>query len=199
MRSAPDEEHDEPLDDDREARASSGGKISGSRFREDVPVWSAAKRSAARPMPTAVLRPSSATAMPMKPIVEPWIWVDVEPELPAEDVERAGEPGEAPGDRHRQEVVAGDADPAVARRLRVETDSADLVPERRPVQRERVDDERDERHEEADVEPLEQRVAPEDGRASRSSAIVLGRGNRVGLARVWKRAVDAEEVASRPR
>ena len=48
--------------------ARSGGKNSGSRLREAVPVWSAAKRSAESATPTAVLRPSSATAMPMKPI-----------------------------------------------------------------------------------------------------------------------------------
>ena len=38
-----------------------------------------------------------------------------EAELPAEDVDRAGEAGEGARDRHREEVVARDADAAVAR------------------------------------------------------------------------------------
>ena len=45
--------------------------------------------------------------MPTKAIVAPWI-VGREPELPAEDVDRAGGPGEGAGDRHREEVVARD-------------------------------------------------------------------------------------------
>src|SRR5580765_1991269 len=52
-----------------------GAKIVGSRFRDAVPVCSAAKRSAESPTPTAVFRPSSATAMPMKPMFAPWIVV----------------------------------------------------------------------------------------------------------------------------
>ena len=98
--------------------ASSGGKISGSRLRVDVPVCRAAKSSAERPMPTAVLRPRRATAMPMKPIVEVKSVVS-SPELPAQDVEGPGEPGEAPGDRHGENVVARDADPPVPRGLRI--------------------------------------------------------------------------------
>ena len=67
--------------------ASSGGKKSGSRLRVDVPVLSAAKSSAAKKMPTAVLRPSSATAMPRKAIVRvAGSPSHVEPELPAQDV-----------------------------------------------------------------------------------------------------------------
>ena len=85
-----------------------------------------------------------------------------EPELPAEDVDRARDPRERARDRHREEVVAGDADPAVPRCLRVEADRLDAVPERRAVQDRPVDDERAERDEEADVEALQQRVAPED-------------------------------------
>jgi hypothetical protein len=55
--------------------ARSGGKKAGSRLRDAVPVCSAANRSAESPTPTAVFRPSSATAMPMKPICDAWIWV----------------------------------------------------------------------------------------------------------------------------
>ena len=78
-----------------------------------------------------------------------------EPVLPAEDVDRAAEAGEHARDRHREEVVARDADPAVARGVRVEADGAHLVPERRPVEDEPVDDERRDRDEEADVQPLQ--------------------------------------------
>ena len=74
-------------------------------------------------------------------------------ELPAEDVERSGEAGERAGDRHREEVVARDADAAVAGRLGVEADRLDAVAERRPVEDEPVDDERGDRDEEADVRP----------------------------------------------
>ncbi len=143
--------------------ASSGWKISGSRFRVDVPLTRAPNRRAAKATPTAVLRPSSATAMPTKPTAGRGLDVARrEPELPAEDVDRAGETGEGAGDRHREEVVAGDADAAVARRLGVEADRLDAVAERRPVEDYPVDDERAERDEEADVEALEQRIAPED-------------------------------------
>jgi hypothetical protein len=45
--------------------ASEGSKIVGSRFRCEVPLRSAPNRRAAATVPTAVLRPSSATAMPM--------------------------------------------------------------------------------------------------------------------------------------
>ena len=47
--------------------ASEGSKIVGSRLRCDVPLSSAPNRRAAATVPTAVLRPSSATAIPMKP------------------------------------------------------------------------------------------------------------------------------------
>ena len=47
--------------------ASEGSKIVGSRFRCEVPLISAPNSSAAATVPTAVLRPSSATAIPMKP------------------------------------------------------------------------------------------------------------------------------------
>jgi hypothetical protein len=46
--------------------ASSGSKIVGSRLRWEVPVSRAPKSNAAATVPPAVLRPSSATAMPKK-------------------------------------------------------------------------------------------------------------------------------------
>jgi len=47
--------------------ASSGSNTAGSRLRTDVPLSRPPNRSAANSVPTAVLRPSSATAMPRKP------------------------------------------------------------------------------------------------------------------------------------
>ena len=58
-------------------------------------------------------------------------------------------PAKRARDRHREEVVARDADAAVARGLRVEADRAHLVAERRAVEDEPVDDERADRDEEA--------------------------------------------------
>jgi hypothetical protein len=48
--------------------ASSGGKTLGSSWRVEVPTCRAPKSSAAKKIPTALLRPRSATAMPMNPI-----------------------------------------------------------------------------------------------------------------------------------
>ena len=47
--------------------ASDGLKMEGSSARVDVPVESPAKRSAAKRMPTGLLRPSRATAIPVNP------------------------------------------------------------------------------------------------------------------------------------
>ena len=54
------------------APASSGGNTSGSRLRTEVPVSSAPNSSAENNVPTAVLRPSRATAIPRKPICVTW-------------------------------------------------------------------------------------------------------------------------------
>ena len=53
--------------------ASDGSKTAGSRLRVDVPCSSAPNRSAAAHVPTAVLRPSRATAIPMKPSEPTWM------------------------------------------------------------------------------------------------------------------------------
>ena len=53
--------------------ASAGSNTAGSRFRTDVPVTSAPKNRAENSTPDAVLRPSSATAMPRKPIWVLWM------------------------------------------------------------------------------------------------------------------------------
>ena len=81
-------------------------------------------------------------------------------ELPAEEVDATRR-----GRRTRRRSPARGSsscatrDAAVARRLGVEADRAHLVPERRPVEEQRVDDERGERDEDAGVERLE---APPD-------------------------------------
>ena len=156
------------------------------------------RRAAPRaPTPTAVLRPSSATAIPMKPIVRDVDVVRVESELPAEHVHRAREAREAAGDRHREEVVARDADAAVARRLGIEADRPHLVAERRPVERDPVDDERGDRDEEAEVQPLEDRIAPERPAASLPRRRRPRRDRR--LVRVLQRPAEPEEVERRPR
>ena len=135
----------------------------GSSWRPwDVPKSRAPNSSAAKKTPTAVFRPSSATAIPRKPTCETGMSRRRDAELPAEHVDRAGEAGERARDRHRQEVVLLDVDAAVARRLGVEADRAHLEAERRAVEDDPEDDERADRDEEADVEPLQVRVAPED-------------------------------------
>ncbi len=74
--------------------ASSGGKTLGSRLRDAVPVWSAAKRSAASADADGGVPPEQRDGDADEPDLRALDLRDVEPELPAEDVERAGEPGE---------------------------------------------------------------------------------------------------------
>ena len=109
-----------------------------------------------------VLRPSSATAMPMKPMCDAWMSSTPRRNCQPSMSIAPARPAKSSGDRHREEVVARHGDAAVARRLGVEADGAHLVAERRPVEDDPVDDERRERDEEPDVEALEERVAPED-------------------------------------
>ena len=122
-----------------------------------------------------MLRPRSATAIPMKPIVRATGSSSSEPELPAERCRGAGEAGETPGDRHREEVVPRDADAAVPRRLGVEADGAHLVSERRPVQDDRVDDERAERDEQAEWRPCRTGSPQKTGSLRRLDDVVRGR------------------------
>ena len=136
--------------------ARSGRKIVGSSCRLEVPLISAPKSSDATPTPTAVLRPSSAAARPMNPI---WLtWMSVWPIRYSQPVMSSApaRPAKRAGDRHREEVVPGDRDAAVARRLRVEPDRANLEAERRPVDDDPVDDEHRDRDEDPDREPLQQ-------------------------------------------
>src|SRR5919108_406655 len=116
--------------------------------------------------------------------------------LPPEDVARAGEAREEARDRHREEVVARDVDTAVAGRLGVEPDGADLVADRRPPQDEPVHDEGGERDEEADVQPLEDGAAPEDVEL-RPRRHLLRHRHRAGF-RILQRAAEPDEVARDP-
>ena len=97
----------------------------------------------------------------------------------AEHVDPAREPGEPAGDRHRAQVVRAHLDPAVRRRSRVVADRAHLVAERRPVEDEVEDDERRQRDEEADMEPLQLLRAPEDRQLRAVGDVVRDRHRRV--------------------
>ena len=177
--------------------ASSGWKIEGSRLRVDVPLTSAAKSSAESPTPTAVLRPSRATAIPTKPICEARDVARRDVELPAEDVERSGKAGEHAGDRHREHVVARDVDAPVAGRLRVEADRLDAEAERRPVEDDPVDDEGRERDEDPDREALEVRGSPQKTAASRRRRC-RSRSGSTASCDVLQRPAEAEEELPHP-
>ena len=135
--------------------ASSGSKTVGSSWRDDVPTWSAPKSSAASRMPTALLRPSSATAMPVNPrrLVSKSL-MSTSYRQPSRSTPPA-RPGERARDRHGEEVVPPHGDPRVGGGVRVEADRAHLVAERRPVEEHVVDDERGERDEDAGVQGLD--------------------------------------------
>ena len=141
--------------------ASSGWKTSGSRLRVDVPLSSAPKSSARERHADRRVPPQQRDRDPDEADRRVLDVDHAEPELPAEHVERAADPRERAGDRHREEIAPPHGDAAVAGRLGVEADRAHLVAERRAVQHHPVDDERRDRDEEADVEPLQHRVAPE--------------------------------------
>ena len=101
--------------------ASSGLKIAGVEVARRRPRRAAPRRGEPRsPMPIAVFRPRSATAIPRKPIVDREIVLDVRRRnsQPRTSIEPPM-PANAPGDRHGEEVAPRHADPAVARRVRV--------------------------------------------------------------------------------
>ncbi len=175
--------------------ASSGWKTSGSRFRVEVPVSSDAEEERAEADADAVLRPSSATAIPTNPSCDVWMSPVESRNCHPSDVDRACEPGERTRDRHRHEVVPRDADAAVARRLGVEPDGLDAVAERRPVEDDPVDDQRGERDEQADVEPLQERVAPEDRELGALDDVLRDRRARRD---VLQRAGEREEEDADP-
>ena len=109
-----------------------------------------------------------------------WMSLVAMPELPAEHVERAGQPGEQPADGHHEDVVLADAHAAVAGGLGVEADRAHLVADRRAVQEDPEDDHRGERDEEPDVQALQHRVAPEHGQLGALHDVVGDRNRLLG-------------------
>ena len=100
---------------------------------------------------------------------------DADPELPPEDVHRAAEACEGAGDRHRQEVALGDADAAVAGRLGVAAHGPHPEAEGRARQDQPVGHQGADGDEDADVEALEDRVAPEHGEPRRLDHVVRDR------------------------
>ena len=116
--------------------------------------------------------------------------------LVAEHVEGAGEAGERAGDPHRADEVLLDPDPAVGGGVGVEPDGSHLVPEGRAVEDEPEHDECDQRDEEADVQPLQFLLSPEDGQPSACSDVVRDRHGLVR--RVLQRSAVAEEPLAHP-
>src|ERR671914_1468178 len=113
-------------------------------------------------------------------------------ELPAQHVERPGEPREQTAHSHHEHVVLRHAHAAVAGRLGVEADRADLVAGRGAVEQEPESDHGNQRDEYADVEALKDRIAPEDRQAGGLDHVVRHRERR--LAVVLERAAQAEQV-----
>ena len=142
-----------------------------------MPLTSAANSNAESPTPTAVFRPSSATAMPTNPICEALMslvamW-NCQPRMSS----APGKAREHAGDRHREEVVARDVDPPVAGCLGIESHRLDAVAERRPVEDDPVDDQSGDGDEDPDRQALEIGIAPEDRQLG-----TVGDGLRVGIA-----------------
>ena len=115
-----DEEHDEPLDDEGQVARELGLEDLRIEVALERPGEEGAEEESREADADAVFRPSSATAIPRNPIVDDLDRARCDPELPAEDVHRAADAREGPGDRHREEVAPRDADPAVASRIGVE-------------------------------------------------------------------------------
>ena len=95
-----DEEHDEALDDDRQVPGQLGGEDRRVEVALRRPAHQRAEQQRGRgASPIAVLRPSSATAMPRKPTPRNGVQVvRGDAELPAEHVHRARQPGEDAAD-----------------------------------------------------------------------------------------------------
>ena len=157
-----DEEHDEALDDQRQVARQLGLEDRRVEVALRRPGRAARRRAAPRgPTPIAVLRPSRATAMPRKPIVDSEIVLAATRYSQPRTSMAPPMPAKRPGDRHGEEVAPRHADAAVARRVRAVADRAHLVAERRPVEDDRIDDERGDPEEDADVGALEDAEAPE--------------------------------------
>ena len=176
--------------------ASAGSKIDGSRLRCDVPLLSAPNSSAAATVPLAVLRPSSATAIPRKPTSDAWMSFVASRNCQPRMSMPPARPAKIAADRHDLHVVARDVHAAVARGLGVEADGAHLVARGRAVQQHPEHDDDGERDEQADVQPLQVRVAPEH-RQLRRLRDVAGDRHRRRLG-VLQRAAEPEQPDADP-
>ena len=187
-----DEQHHEALDDAASgSAASAGSKTSGSRLRTDVPVSSAPNSSAENSVPTAVLRPSRATAMPRKPTSEIWTSLVATRNCQPSTSSEPASPANSAADRHHEHVVAADRDARRPRRLGVEADRADLEAGARAVEDHPEHEQHRERDEQADVQALQLGIAPEHRQLGPLDDVVGHRHRRVGVA--LQRAAEAEQ------
>ena len=125
--------------------ASSGGKISGSRLRTEVPLVSAPNSSAENSTPLVVLRPSSATAMPMKPAPTTlafWMSFVATANCQPRMSMHAGEAREGAADEHHLRVGPPGVDAAVLGGVGVEADGTRLIARDRAVQQHPEHDQR---------------------------------------------------------
>ena len=147
----------------------------GSSWRLDVPTVSAPKSSAAKSDADRGVAAEQRDGDAEEADVRRWMSEVAMWNSQPSDVERAGEPGERAGDRHREEVVPLHVDPAVARRLGVEADRAHLEAERRAVEDRPEDDERASAMKKPIVEALEHRSPQKTGRWSVRDDVVRDR------------------------
>ena len=137
----------------------------GSSCRDDVPTWSAGEEERREEDADRLVATEQGDRDAGEADRAGREVAHVHRELDAEHVDGPRDSCERARDREREEVAAPDRDPAVARRLGVEADRADLEPERRPVEDDVVDEEPEERDEDAGMQRLD--VAPEHPQPSR--------------------------------
>ena len=181
--------------------ASSGGKTSGSRLRTEVPLISAPNRRAEKNTPLVVLRPSSATAMPMKPAPTTlafWMsFVATANCQPRMSITPA-RPGERAAREHHLHVGPPGVDAAVLRRVGIEADRARLVARDRAVQQHPEHDQGRARDEDPDVQALELGIAPEHGQVRIPDHGVGDRDGLVGRGVRVQRPAEAERPHADP-
>ena len=179
--------------------ASSGSKIVGSRLRCDVPAQQRAEQQRRDGRAAGGVAPEQRDGDPEEADLRDLDVVGGDPELPAEHVQRARQPGEGAAHRHHEDVVAADVDAAVARRLGIEADRAHLVAGRGAVEDDPEHEHRREGDEDPDVQALQLGIAPEDVQLGARDDVV---GHRHRLLRgigVLQRPAGARTGRCRPR
>ena len=179
--------------------ASAGSKTVGSRLRTEVPVISAAEQQRAEEHADRGVAPEQRDRDAEEAELVDLDVVGGDPELPAEHVERARQPRERAADRHHDDVVAAHGDARGLRRVRVEADRAHLEAERRAVEQHPEDEQRRERDEQADVQALQLRVAPEHRQLRALDDVVGDRHVLLRRVVVLQRAAEVEQVDRRSR